>query len=291
MAVAHEVLSDDDDELGRVRRNDGPDRLTLATAYDPDAKSPRPHFTRERWFPYAFLAGAVAVSVAVGVAVGVTLCRRAGADATESTYSSSDVEARIVEAVGAQARNSDSPYGKALEWMMGRDPMELTAQSPNLVQRYSLAHLYYSAGPFRSCNPPTAISAQGPHVPGNMTETMAQTNTRCVFKKLSSSYTGSSFDPNEYTMIHTNRWLSNVTECEWAGVQCDMRGQVVKLDLCECKDYVIYYSLRLTHLSSNFIPHLFPYLHNFSEYSWSRFIGNISRRTIQSSFPCKCGVP
>jgi hypothetical protein len=111
---------------------------------------------------------------------------------------------------GAQAKqlleSPLSPYAKALEWMIHQDPVQLVPGDANFFQRYILAYLYYATtikGPWRSCNPAlsgeweTCTHAKGVH----------------------------------YDAVLSNRWLSSVHECMFAGIVCNHKMQVTAIQL------------------------------------------------------------
>jgi hypothetical protein len=116
------------------------------------------------------------------------------------------IRQEIEALVGREELESpDSPYARALEWMIHHDPMELVpGVDSNFVQRYITAYFYYATttdGPWLTCNP----------VVGSESE----------FCYLSS----------EEKDIAATRWLSAVHECQFAGVACDEKNQIVGLGL------------------------------------------------------------
>lgn len=93
---------------------------------------------------------------------------------------------------------NQSPYAKALQWILHDDDLKLTTSNSTLLQRYFAAYLYYAtsvAGHWSSCNPKT-----------DPMTCVDQSNTGFF-------------------------WLSNTSECRWAGVTCDNQGQIAVLDL------------------------------------------------------------
>jgi hypothetical protein len=118
----------------------------------------------------------------------------------------------------------ESPYAKALEWILHHDPMQLVPtrssigsgggvdddddsnnnnNNSHLVQRCIMTYLYYATtanGPWSTCNPPVVDS---------------QESEFCYF---------------EDDMPNT-RWLSSVHECYFAGVACNDQMQVIRLEL------------------------------------------------------------
>ena len=97
----------------------------------------------------------------------------------------------VSEAV--QLRRASTPQGKAVEWLLYEDELQLCPNDPNIVQRYVLAVLYFSTGG----------------------ETAWKTCSRR--KDLSNPCEG-------------KRFLSSTHECIWAGVGCSGRmGSVSKI--------------------------------------------------------------
>jgi hypothetical protein len=92
-----------------------------------------------------------------------------------------------------------SPHSHAAEWIMFKDPLGLSPNAPNLIQRYQMALFYFLTTnngdkPWRSCNPPR----------GDETD-------ECL-------YIAHEFD--DVGNRPATRWLSGTHECEWTGVFC-----------------------------------------------------------------------
>jgi len=146
----------------------------VAVGFDPDAKLAY-HYSTKRFRLYASLAFLVVVIVAVGASIGSTLgSRKNGQDqyiyATQRPATEREevgIEDEITRAIGTdglEESDVDSPYRKALRWIMNDDPMQLSSESANLIQRYIAAYFYFSTtadGPWESCNPEDAIHVQG----------------------------------------------------------------------------------------------------------------------------------
>jgi hypothetical protein len=206
LAVAVPVTEEDDDAF-----------IPAAVEYDPDAKPPI--YKNRRFRMYAFFACIVLVVVAVGAAVGVTVTKDDGYIAPTSAPTQLreglGIEEQIERLVGSAAlEDDDSPYAKALNWIMFDDPQQLTTDAENFVQRYTAAYFYYATtivAPWFSCNAPT----------GNET-------ADCFLQKLIAT------TPAKYEPIRSNRWLSEASECEWAGVYCDDLKQFRGLEIGKC---------------------------------------------------------
>ncbi|GKY94564.1 hypothetical protein MPSEU_000422000 [Mayamaea pseudoterrestris] len=207
LAIAVAVQDDDDDMF-----------IPSAVEYDPDAKPPM--YRHRRFRLYALLAFFVVIVVAVGAAVGATVGSK-NMNMTESPTmapttirESFGIRTQVERLVGAKVlEKEDSAYSKALDWMTFDDPMQLTPDADNFSQRYIAAYFYFATsedGPWLSCAPPKDAWTDG---------------TECQYKELSAIF------PVQYFEVPWNRWLSNISECQWAGVTCDEHGQVRGLDL------------------------------------------------------------
>jgi hypothetical protein len=106
---------------------------------------------------------------------------------------------------------------RAATWIMDEDPLALSEEAPNLVQRYLLALFYFvttndGENPWRSCNAPR---------PGE--------NETCVYQE----FTRLLNDSIAYVPKESFRWLSGVHECQWVGNLCDDIEVTRALDLCK----------------------------------------------------------
>jgi hypothetical protein len=228
LAVAFAVEEDDDDIF-----------IPAAVEYDPDAKPPM--YRNRRFRLYAFLAFVVLVVVAVGAAVGVTLSQ----DNTTETAAPIPLDPReqvgirenVERVIGSdKLDDQSSPYAKALNWITFTDPMQLTPDAPNFMQRYLAAYLYYATTekrPWYSCNPPNETAGE---------------DSNCLFQKLVG------IDPPEYAPIPWNRWLSEAHECQWAGVFCDQQEMYRGIELRK------YWSACLSEFLSTFCSNLLFHL-------------------------------
>jgi hypothetical protein len=84
----------------------------------------------------------------------------------------------------------------AAEWIIHEDGNQLDATSPNLHQRFLLAYLYLSTGPWTSCN----------YFPDDEEPLDGHCNN---------------FGLPYNTTKHFGRWLSPTSECTWAGAICE----------------------------------------------------------------------
>jgi hypothetical protein len=127
-----------------------------------------------------------------------------GADGQRETLG---IRQEIEALIGTEnLESAQSPYAKALEWMIHQDPVQLDPGiDSNFFQRYIMAYFYFATtanSPWRFCNP--AI--------GNELE---------FCNRIGASG----------NVIQTTRWLSSVHECQFAGVVCNLKMQVVRLEL------------------------------------------------------------
>lgn len=231
VAVARQVYGDDYEEEGGQQPN-GPGQprhgrgrnLATAVKYHPNAKDSRGSSSwlwckdSRRLRLYALLAFAAMLAVVIGAAVGTTLCRKdeqapPATPAPTSYRESLGIRERIESVVGSEAIAApNSPYAKALDWIMFDDPMQLEPDGspPNLVQRYIAAYFYFATttdGPWRGCEDPWRSGGE---------------TSSCVPNGTDIS-----------TLKSEAAWLSNATECKWVGVRCDERGQITKVLLCK----------------------------------------------------------
>jgi hypothetical protein len=208
LAVAVAVEEEDEDVF-----------IPAAVEYDPDAKPPM--YRNRRFRLYALLAFFVVVVVAIGAAVGVTMGKKneyhntpSPTSAPTSLRESFGIRQQVERVIGTDLLNDPkSPYSKALEWITFEDPLALTPNDQNFVQRYVAVYFYYATtveGPWLSCNPPA-----NPHTDPST----------CQFKKLGGIF------PLTYFDVPWNRWLSSANECDWAGITCDGNGQIRSMAL------------------------------------------------------------
>jgi len=125
------------------------------------------------------------------------------------TVASGSIREIIETAVGTENLREVS-YSRALEWILFEDPLQLDESAPNLLQRFLAAYIYYATSVKRewaSCAPPVAGEDEF-----------------CMYKELVV------LEPPSYAEIPWRRWLSNTTECQWAGMYCDELGQFSALE-------------------------------------------------------------
>lgn len=191
--------------------------IPAALEYDPDSK-PALHKTKRfrLWalLGFLFLAGGVVAAILIP-----TQMNQANMDMptpAPTTYRESlGIQEKIENIVGTEVlEDEDSPYSRALDWIINKDPMQLSLESDHLLQRFILAYFYFATtkhGPWRSCNPAA----------GNET-------SECALKSFVKVRPLKFEDqPN---MI---RWLSEEHECKWATVVCNEDDVVYKLDTCK----------------------------------------------------------
>lgn len=199
LAVAVAVTEEDEDVF-----------IPAAVEYDPDAKPPL-HRNR-RFRLYGFLAFFALVACAVGATVGIVLSQNNGGSSLEvHPREQLGIRELIERLVGEQkVKAYNSPYAKALDWIIYEDEAEVVPDDSNFVQRFALAYFYFATSvdkPWKTCNPANI--------------TLGETDV-CNFQKLAS------LAPVLYVSEPGIRWLSPRHECEWKGVRCDDTAQQVR---------------------------------------------------------------
>jgi hypothetical protein len=201
LAVAMAVHEDEEDAY-----------LPSAIEFDPDAKPPA--YKNRRFRLYACLAIIVVIVGTVTASVGITLTQDVYVEPiVELPYRATlGIRENIERIVGGEKlADLNSPYRKALDWIQDVDPLTLTPNDSNFLQRYLAVYFFYATttkNPWTGgCNPPIAGEDES-----------------CVYKRLSS------LDPVTYTDIPWKRWLTKQFECNWAGIYCDDAGAIRSLE-------------------------------------------------------------
>ncbi|CAB9506035.1 leucine Rich Repeat [Seminavis robusta] len=145
--------------------------------------------------------------------------QESGVTFAPTTYRESlGIQEQIAVSVGSSKLNDAStPHYKALQWLLYEDPLQLPRSATNLIQRYALALFYFQTsehGPWRSCNPPKLE---------NETHSCDFLRLMWIFPEL------------EFDVVPSNRWLSRVHECDWAGIICE-EGDIVKEIILEANN-------------------------------------------------------
>jgi hypothetical protein len=211
LAIAEPVDDDDDDIF-----------IPAAIEYDPDAKPPI--YKNRRFRLYGSLAGLLLFALVAGLAFGLL----SGSDKAAALVNGGDgptpspttyreslgIQDQLELVVGSDKLNDPStPHYQAMEWIIHEDKLQLTADDPNLVQRYLLALFYMQttrSGDWISCGRPDDDDT-----------------SFCLWQKLIEVW------PHEYVGIPWIRWLSGESECAWAGVLCDQFNTTRAIDLCK----------------------------------------------------------
>jgi hypothetical protein len=211
LAIAEAVEDDDDDIF-----------IPAAIEYDPDAKPPI--YKNRRFRLYAFLGGILLLALVAGLAFGllsgsdkaaVLVDDEGGPSPSPTTYRESlGIRDQLELVVGSDKLNDPStPHYQAMEWIIHEDKLQLAADNPNLVQRYLLVLFYFQttqSGDWISCGR------------GSDDE-----DSFCLWQKLIAVF------PHEYLGVPWIRWLSDESECAWAGILCDEFNTTRALDLCK----------------------------------------------------------
>jgi hypothetical protein len=208
LAVAVAVEEEEDNPL-----------LSAAIEYDPDSKPPLVYNRRFRL--YAIVGAFLLMAIVAGVVVGVVTKDSSGPQEptpAPTTLLEKSYRDQFVVEVGDEVNVPGSPQARAAEWIMYEDPLALSPDAPNLIQRYHLALLYYRTtknGELRwnSCNPP-----------------MASETDFCTFQDI--GFTGDEIEYTVYTNIPDQvRWMAGLHECEWRGTFCDPNQNVIALQI------------------------------------------------------------
>jgi Leucine-rich repeat (LRR) protein len=185
--------------------------LATATQYDPAAKSP---LYRSRKFKLYMIALVMLLLIVIATVVAVV---KTGDDenpvaptAPPTTSLERTYREQFVSVVGDAVNVEDSPQDHAAEWIMFEDPLGLSPNAPNLIQRYQMTLFYFlttnnGEKPWRSCNPPH----------GNETD-------ECL-------YIAHEFD--DMGNRTATRWLSGKHECNWTGLFCDPFKNIISLQV------------------------------------------------------------
>ena len=309
------VLDDSDleDQVGRlavavaITEDDEGVFIPAAIQYDPDAK---PSIVRNRRFRlYSLLACTVLLVAVISLAVLLTQRNKeapqdAGMDSPvgdEAITEGSDrpdakgIIEQLERIVGKEVlADAEGPHFRAKEWLLNEDPMQLTRQDVNLVQRYLLAVVYFKLheeGDWLSCNAPSE----------------EEPDDFCLYQNLVSIF------PTEYQSVPWFRWLSGEHECYWAGLVCDdllnirsinMAGQEISGTLpieFAYLDYLQEISLSWNSIRGT-IPseygkmrHLLTFVLHYNQLSgslptgWSRFMTlqmfNVASNSLTGSIP------
>ena len=157
------------------------------------------------------------VAAAIGVAVGLLLEREEDTSAVRLAKNRQAVQELLLRVGHTNSevpmlQDPSSPYSQALDWITFSDARKLHAHHHDVglfEQRFLAAYLYFATSttsPWCYCNPPTTSSSSS-----------------CSY-----NYSRGSGAVNE---VHTHRWLSEQTECVWAGIHCNRDGYIQNLDL------------------------------------------------------------
>ncbi|CAB9515103.1 leucine Rich Repeat [Seminavis robusta] len=216
LAIAIAVTDDDEPEVYDVE----------LTMYDPGAKPPV--YKNRRFQCYASMIFLVTLVIIIAVSaiaaqkggeiILITQAPSSAPSSSPTTTRETAVRGELARVIGEFVNEDDSPYQKAMDWILYEDPMLLDEFSENLIQRYVLALFYYQTsqeGPWLSCNPPQEGE-----------------NHTCPF------YEHTRLQPNNVVVWEERnetevRWLSERHECEWAEVLChpETDGNVIAIDI------------------------------------------------------------
>jgi hypothetical protein len=186
----------------------------IAVPFDEATEKKQIPFHRTKLFCRIALILLIAVIIIGLASTTILISGHNGTDDGIDYRETLGIREAIEVVIGAEKLKAvQSPYAKALEWMIHQDPMALVPGDSNFIQRYVMAYFYYATttnGPWKSCNP--AI------VGGSESSFCYQTIQEYLEEEGSEK-------------IPATRWLSSAHECEFAGVVCNDKLQVVELKL------------------------------------------------------------
>jgi len=133
-------------------------------------------------------------------------------------------------------RDPLTPAGKAAHWLIDEDMRELVAADTSLLQRFGLATLYFATGGGTDDDGGWEDCSAIPEI-NYSSETLTTTgDALCVFRsgkylcaEAVSSEDCTYIDEGTQTEVSTKRMLSPVSECDWYGIGCDAKGNVVSV--------------------------------------------------------------
>ena len=189
------------------------DDLPAAIEYDPHSKPPLHKNRRVRL--YSAAAACLLLMAVVGTVIAIisnvkwenstAIPTAMPTLAPTTTGWAAGARERLESLVGDKIYTA-GPYKLALDWILDHDPMNLTGDAPNLVQRYLLALLFFSGdgeGRWKFCRPSDDVE-----------------DVHCeaqVYDEVGAEY-----------VDNFSRFLSADHECNWYGVKCHGEDNVVR---------------------------------------------------------------
>lgn len=240
--------------------------LPNAVEVDPEMLRPKHYkYRRSRLFGSTIALTVIVLMVGI-VLIRSLLSKRSRGNSNQISLSmlvseEIDLKSFIQQLVASDVfQNNDpaSPYERALQWILHDDPLQLTVEDSNLMQRYLVAYLYFALtqnGTISTCSPPKDPWSDSPV---------------CTFRAI-----GDFGPPIVYTNLPAARWLSNASECDWGGIRCDKHEQIIAIQLGKRENSVVCNTRKS-------IPHTF--VRFILSFRPSEFDGNISGRIIRPSF-------
>jgi hypothetical protein len=194
--------------------------LTSAVEYDPDTKPPIYRNRRFHW--YSGLCGVLFMGLIFGLVFGLILGDDKGTTIIEDSATSAPTTYR--ESLGIQQSielvlpsdklyDPSTPHYRALQWILHEDPQALEPKDPTLTQRYIMALFYFQTSEKSSwhfCGPPNLDIGEDADI--------------CFVVH-------GEYGSSTYGKVSSSRWLSEVGECQWAGIWCNNLEQVITMDL------------------------------------------------------------
>jgi hypothetical protein len=212
--------------------------LPAAIEFDPDQKN-ADDIVRHRRRRIRCIIGIILIPtllISIGIGIFVSIHNKNKNNNNNNKYVDPRTQLGIHQLVADTIPNPDSlndfnsPYSKALHWIIHKDPLQLQPSTPRFLQRYLLSYVYYATSHNRDwsyCSPPSATT-------NNDTEitTVASTNRSSTTKtnnKMACRITYW-YDVPSYTN-NQKPWLSEEDEHIWAGIDCDGFGHVISINI------------------------------------------------------------
>ena len=185
--------------------------LPSAVEFDPDAKPSMHRNRRFRLYVCLMLAATVVGTFGAGLGLMLTSGTRFPPESLpyRATLGIRENLARVVSP--EQLDDYNSPYKKALDWITFIDPMALTPDNARFLNRFVLAYFYFATSQKRPWDSDCAPSDTEQY--------------ECMNSFLKDA------ESKNFENKTSFRWLSEISECEWAGIGCDSFNQIRSIGL------------------------------------------------------------
>lgn len=245
LAVALPVLEEEDDY-------DYEKYLPAAIEFDPDQKAAQIKKNyRSKLFIYITILMIIISVIVASVVTGIVISNNNNNvinDNTTTTEVNPREQIGIKELIVSQIMDDNdndalndvtSPFNKALNWITNIDPLQLTIDTPNFLQRFLIVYLYYT----------TSIDHEWDYCDNvkpsnNSTDNTTETNNTDSINN--TDITDTDNNNNKCRISYDcvrgicwfkkkqTPWLSINNECEWAGITCDKSGNILVIEIGTC---------------------------------------------------------